>query len=96
MTTSKHFKHLFRARMDATGESYTRAAAQVREALTDIGLDGPITCEVHGKHGQSVAFSPDGTRLLSAGQDARIAILDARTGTTTGDARRSEHVPPVA
>lgn len=85
MTTSKHFKHLVRARMDTTGESYTSAAAQVSEALTDVHLDEPITCEVHGKHGQSVAFSPDGTRLLSGGQDARIAILDPRTGETTGE-----------
>lgn len=84
MTTDKHFKHLVRARMSATGESYTQAGAQVREALTDVRLDEPMTVEVHGKHGQTVAFTADGTRLLSGGQDARIAILDPRTGMVTG------------
>lgn len=85
MTANTHFKHLVRTRMAATGETYAAASAQVRGALSEITLDEPITVDVHGRHGQAVAFVPDGTRLLSAGQDARIAILDARTGSVNGE-----------
>lgn len=85
MTTKKHFKHLVRSRMAATGESYTEAAAQVRGALAEIRLDDPLTLDVHGRHGQAVTFTPDGARLLSAGQDARVAILDPRTGEARGE-----------
>lgn len=85
MTTNKHFKQLVRARMAATDESYTEASRKVREALAEIRLDEPITVDVHGKHGQAVAFTPDGTRLLSGGQDTRIVILDPRTGGSTGE-----------
>lgn len=92
MTTNKHLKHLVRARMSATGETYTQASAQVREALTDVRLDEPTIVEVHGKHGQTVAFTADGARLLSGGQDARIAILDPRTGVVTGELTGHEKV----
>lgn len=81
MTSNKHFKQLVRARMAATGASYSAARDQVRAAELDIALAGPVVADVHGRHGQSVAFTPDGTRIASGGQDARVAILDAATGT---------------
>lgn len=92
MTTNKHAKQLVRARMAATGETYTQAGAQVRAALTDIHLDDPLTVDVHGKHGQTVVFVPDGSRLLSGGQDARIALTDPRTGKPAGELLGHEKV----
>jgi WD40 repeat protein len=92
MTANKHLKHLVRTRMAATGESYTQAGERLRTVLTDVRLDEPMTVEVHGKHGQTVAFTADGTRLLSGGQDARIAILDPRTGAVTGTMTGHEKV----
>lgn len=92
MTTHKHFKQLVRARMTASGESYTAAREWVLAAQTDIRLADPVVVGVHGRHGQSVAFTPDGTQLLSGGQDARIAILDPATGTVTGELTGHEKV----
>lgn len=85
MTANKHYKHLVRARMAASGETYTEASEHVRGALGTIVLGEPTTVEVHGRHGQSVIFTPDGSRLLSAGQDARIVVLDPRTGDSVGE-----------
>lgn len=81
MTTNQHFKQLVRARMAATGESYATAREQLQAATTDVQLIDPVVVDVHGRHGQTVAFTPEGTRILSGGQDARIAILDAVTGS---------------
>lgn len=85
MTASKHFKQLVRARMAAAGETYTTARNHVRAVQTDITLVDPVVTQVHGRHGQAVAFTPDGTRLLSGGQDARIAVLDAASGEVEGE-----------
>lgn len=85
MTANKHFKQLLRARMAATGESYTAARAQLLAAETDVVLDDPVTVDVHGRHGQTVTFTPDGVRVLSGGQDARIAVLDAGSGTVEAE-----------
>lgn len=87
MTANKHFKHLVRARMAATGETYSEASDHLRKALGTIVLDEPITVDVHGGHGQSVAFTPDGTRLLSAGQDA----APLATGRRLVPRRASKH-----
>ena len=92
MTTHKHFKQLVRARMIISGESYMAAREWVLAAQTDIRLADPVVVDVHGRHGQTVAFTPDGTRLLSGGQDARIAILDAATGTVKGELTGHEKV----
>jgi WD40 repeat protein len=40
------------------------------------------TFEEHTGHVNSVAFSPDGTRALSGGADARIAIWDPASGVS--------------
>ena len=85
MTSDKHFKQLVRARMAATGEPYSTARDRIRAAEVDIALADPVVAEVHGRHGQSVTFTPDGTRIVSGGQDARIAILDAATGTVEAE-----------
>lgn len=92
MTTSKHLKQLVRARMEATGEDDTQASEKVRKALTEITLDDPLTLDVHGKHGQSVTFTRDGTHLLSGGQDARIAVTNARSGEQVGELLGHEKV----
>lgn len=85
MTTQKHFKQLVRARMAVTGEPYATARDQVQAATTEVRLLDPVVVDVHGRHGQTVTFTPDGTRVLSGGQDARIAILDAATGSLEGE-----------
>ncbi|MEX2618810.1 MAG: WD40 repeat domain-containing protein [Egibacteraceae bacterium] len=85
MTANKHFKQLVRARMAVAGETYTAARTSVESDEVDVVLSDPVVVEVHGRHGQTVVFTPDGTRVLSGGQDARIAILDAATGATQGE-----------
>lgn len=85
MTRNKHFKQLVRARMAATGDNYTSARAHLRAAESEVMLGDPVVVDVHGRHGQSVAFTPDGRRLLSGGQDTRIVVLDASTGALEGE-----------
>jgi WD40 repeat protein len=85
VTSNKHFKQLVRARMALSGGSYATARDQVLAAGSDVSLADPVVVEVHGRHGQTVAFTPDGTRILSGGQDTRIAILDAVTGNLEGE-----------
>lgn len=92
MTAQKHFKQLIRARMATSGEAYTAAREWVLAAQTDIRLADPMVVDVHGRHGQAVAFTPDGTQLLSGRQDARIAILDAAMGTVIGQLTGHEKV----
>lgn len=84
MTTQMHFKQLVRARMAATGQGYSTARAALLAAETDVTLRDPVVAQVHGRHGQAVAFTPDATRVLSAGQDARVAVLDAASGEVEG------------
>lgn len=84
MTADKHLKQLVRARMAATGEPYATARARLRDAETHIALADPLVVDVHGRHGQTVTFTPDGTRVLSGGQDAQIAIIDAASGAVEG------------
>lgn len=85
MTSNKHRKQLVRARMAATGESYSVAYDHLQAARTDIALTDPVVVDVHGRHGQAVAFTPDGTQLVSGGQDTRVAVLDAATGAIEGE-----------
>jgi WD40 repeat protein len=85
MTSNKHFKQLVRARMAVTGESYATARTRVQAEETDVQLVDPVVVDVHGRHGQAVSFTPDGTRILSGGQDARVAVLDAATGKIEGE-----------
>lgn len=85
MTSQKHLKQLVRARMAQTGEPYATARDQVQAAGTAVALVDPVVVDVHGRHGQTVTFTPDGTRILSGGQDARIAVLDAATGREEGE-----------
>lgn len=92
VTSNKHFKQLIRARMAATGESYSAARDQVQAAGTDVQLIDPLVVDVHGRHGQSVTFTPDGARILSGGQDARIVVLDAVTGNVEGELTGHEKV----
>lgn len=92
MTSHKHFKHLVRARMAETGETYTVASQRMRDALADVRLNEPTVHQIHGRHGQAVVFTPDSTRLLSGGQDTRIAVLDVRTGELVGELLGHEKV----
>ena len=85
MTSQQHCKQLVRARMARTGESYSTARDRVQGAEMDVSLVDPVVVDVHGRHGQTVAFTPDGTRILSGGQDARVAILDSATGDMEGE-----------
>lgn len=85
MTASKHMKQLVRARMAATGEAFSTARRQVLAAEVEVALSDPLEVDVHGRHGQAVTFTPDGTRLLSGGEDARIAVLDAASGRLEGE-----------
>jgi WD40 repeat protein len=34
----------------------------------------PLVLDAHGRHAQAVAFTKDGTRLVSAGQDACVRL----------------------
>jgi len=85
MTANKHLKHVVRARMAETGEPYSAARDRMLAAQTDLTLTDPVVLDVHGRHGQAVAFTPDGTSVLSGGQDARIAIANAAAGSVEGD-----------
>ena len=85
VTANAHLKQLVRARMAATGESYAVARDHVQDGLAHIHLSDPLVADVHGRHGQAVVFTPDGHRVLSGGQDARVAVLDADDGTPTGE-----------
>ena len=80
MTAEKHFKHLVRQRMHATGESYTVARTALRQGQIDVALTDPLVVDAHGRHGQTVVFTADGHGVVSGGQDALIRITDARTG----------------
>lgn len=92
MTANKHFKKLIRSRMAAAGETFSTARSHVLAAQADVALQDPVVVQVHGRHGQTVAFTPDGKRLLSGGQDARIAILDAASGRVESELRGHEKV----
>ena len=92
MTANKHFKQLVRARAAATGESYSAARAHVLAAQRDVALNDPVAVAAHGRHGQTVTFTPDGTHVLSGGQDARVAILGAASGTVGGELLGHEKV----
>lgn len=51
----------------------------------EVTFGDPVVVDVHGRHGQSVVFTPDGSGVLSGGQDARVAVLDASTGALEGE-----------
>lgn len=92
MTANSHLKQLVRARMAATGETFTVARDHVRTQVDHVRLDDPVVADVHGRHGQAVAFTPDGLHVLSAGQDARVAVLDPAVGTLEGELLGHEKV----
>lgn len=80
MTASKHRKQLIRARMARTGESYTAARRHVVAQPPGVTLTPAYTIAAHGRHGQTVAFTPDGTLLASGGQDAALRFWNAADG----------------
>lgn len=92
MTAEKHFKRLVRARMDEAGLTYSQARTALLAEQRSIDLSEPLTVDVHGRHGQVVTFTPDGSRLLSGGQDARIHVLDPASGELTGSLVGHEQV----
>lgn len=80
MTASKHLKQLIRARMARTGESYTAARRHVVIQPSSVTLTPAYTVDAHGRHGQTVTFSADGTLLVSGGQDAAVRFWNAPDG----------------
>ena len=54
-----------------------------------VGLDGAVrSVSLHGgKDSWCVGFSPDGRRLLSAGEDGALLLLDAKTLEVVGRGR---------
>ena len=92
MTAQKHFKRLVRARMEEAGLTYSEARAGLLAEQQSVEFNEPLTIDVHGRHGQVVAFTPDGSRLLSGGQDARIHLLDPTTGSIIGSLVGHEQV----
>jgi WD40 repeat protein len=81
MTSNKHLKQLVRARAARTGESYTAARRHVLARRTTVDLTPAFQIDAHGRHGQTVTFSADGTLLASGGQDAAVRVWDAAAGT---------------
>lgn len=72
VTRQKHLKKLIRARMERTGESYTSARAHIVDTTRTPLLGDARVVDAHGRHGQSVIFSPDGKWVVSGGQDRAI------------------------
>lgn len=79
MTSQKHLKRLVRARMERTGESYTTARSHIVDQSPAPVLAEPQVVQAHGRHGQSVVFSPDGEWVISGGQDKAIRFHRAST-----------------
>jgi WD40 repeat protein len=80
MTANKHLKQLVRARMARTGESYAAARRHVIGQPSSVALADVYTIDAHGRHGQTVAFSPDGALLASGGQDAAVRFWNPVDG----------------
>lgn len=80
MTANKHLKQLIRARMARTGESYTAARRHVVAQPSSVALTPAYTIDAHGRHGQTVRFSADGTLLVSGGQDTAVRFWNAADG----------------
>ena len=81
MTASKHRKHLIHARMARTGESYSTARGHVLARTARVALTPAYTIPAHGRHGQAVTFSADGTLLASGGQDGAARFWHAADGS---------------
>lgn len=47
-------------------------------------------CEKHTRYPNTVAFSPDGNHLISAGADNKIVVYDAKTGEVTREIEDKE------
>jgi WD40 repeat protein len=78
------------AMAQGTTDSTAVVVARLRDATTGAALGSAMS---HGGWVSTVAFSPDGTRLLTASHDHTTQVWDAGTGTPIG--ARMTHARPV-
>ena len=61
-------------------EQAATIASQIYEKAKDWYLESTLEGHNNYNNGESVAFSPDGKRIVSGGRDTKIRILNAGTG----------------
>lgn len=85
MTLQRHFKAIVRARMRATGETYTTARRAVAAELASVRIEPLATIEAHERHCIAVRFTPDGRFLLSGGFGGQARLWSTDGWTRDGE-----------
>jgi WD40 repeat protein len=87
MTQQKHMKALIRARMSRTGERFAAARLHFVGSSEELVLEQVAAFRAHDRHAIAVAFTPDGSELLSGGFKGQAFVWSTSDWRKVGELR---------